>query len=220
MPSPATQVGLYCSRRDLLPPQDRYRLRESGPMPRSTLCPLARGLECAGRPFKRFEDTGDNTVRFVEPDSVPRIRNQLESAYGHARCGGPPLVDAREDILLTPNERCRDVRTSGRVPLPRRKETAGRGYVVPIALAERVVGSKELLLPPSPDLGDEDPQEEGDDEGDVQEQQGNRSVEQEERGVQRMANPRVRTVRHKLVVGPNFDLHDHEPSERPDALTP
>ncbi len=47
------------------------------------------------------------------------------------------------------------------MPPPRRKETAGPGYVVPIALAERVVGCKELLLPPSPDLGDEDPQEEG-----------------------------------------------------------
>src|SRR6266567_6261004 len=112
------------------------------------------------------------------------------------------------------------VRTSRRVPPPRRKETAGPGYVVPIALAERVVGCKELLLPSSPDLGDEDPQEEGDDEGDVQEQQGDRSVEQEERGVHRMANPRIRTVRHKLVVGPNFEFRDHEPSERPDALTP
>ena len=37
------------------------------------------------------------------------FRNQLESAYGHARRGGPPLIDAREDILLTPNERCRNV---------------------------------------------------------------------------------------------------------------
>src|SRR5712691_2744943 len=70
---------------------------------------FAGGLESAARRVKRIQDTGRNTVRLVDPDSVPRIWNQLEPAYGHAGRGGPPLVDAREDILLTPNERCRDV---------------------------------------------------------------------------------------------------------------
>src|SRR5207247_11185229 len=52
------------------------------------------------------------------------------------------------------------------------------------------------------------------------EQHGGRPLRKDKSDAHRMAKPRVRTVRHKLVGGPNFDLHDHEPSERPDALTP
>src|SRR3989475_9992819 len=79
-------------------------------------------VECSSGRVKRFESTGENTVGFVEPDSMPRIRNQLEPAYGHARRGGPPLVDAREDVLLTPYERCRDAELGP--PLVKQKRRA------------------------------------------------------------------------------------------------
>src|SRR6267143_1130597 len=88
-----------------------WRTKFRGELPWTDPCSAIRAEElgCAARHVKRFEDTGDDTVRLVEPDRVPRIRNQLESASGHARRGGPPFVDAREDILLTPDERGRNV---------------------------------------------------------------------------------------------------------------
>src|SRR3989442_3225737 len=100
-------------------------------------------LECASRHVKRFENTGDNTVGFVEPDSMPRIRNQLEPAYGHARRGGPPLVDAREDVLLTPYERCRDAELGPPlVKQKRRADTFRRHDAIQIPSERAVIAEK------------------------------------------------------------------------------
>src|SRR2546428_984238 len=76
---------------------------------RSCALRFAEMLERDAHRVKRIEDLGRNTVRFVDPDAVPRIRDQLESAYGHAGRGGSSLVHRRKDILLAPNERRRDV---------------------------------------------------------------------------------------------------------------
>src|SRR5438445_12704448 len=58
---------------------------------------------------KSLKDRGRNTIRFVEPDAVPRIWDEFEAARRHAGRSGPAFFDRREDILLAPNERCRNV---------------------------------------------------------------------------------------------------------------
>src|SRR2546422_4632333 len=92
--------------------KDQWMPAESRPQAvcaRSCALRFAEMLERDAHRVKRIEDLGRNTVRFVDPDAVPRIRDQLESAYGHAGRGGSTLVHRRKDILLAPNKRRRDV---------------------------------------------------------------------------------------------------------------
>src|SRR2546426_12737429 len=111
---------------------------------RSCALRFAEMLERDAHRVKRIEDTGRNTVRFVDPDSVPRIRDQLEPVSEHpCRCG-PTLVHRREGILLTPNERRWDTELGPPLVKQERREEAFLGHDAIQIPAERAMIAEEI----------------------------------------------------------------------------
>src|SRR2546425_383230 len=66
---------------------------------RSCALRFAEMLERDAHRVKRIEDLGRNTVRFVDPDAVPRIRDQLESAYGPAGWASSERMSAPGELV-------------------------------------------------------------------------------------------------------------------------